>query len=216
VAILAGLSALALALSGCATFARPSADPPPGVNFTGIWKLDPQLSTDVPTALQKIMPRRRGGPHGGGEDGGDEGGGLGQLGPRGPQVGGETFVMPIDISLQRSLLSGGGYLQIEQRTDEFIVSNGDTTNNYVPGENSVVSIPNGVAQRRSGWKKKAYWVELQPEYGPHVTEKFRLENGGKRLIETINVASDGRVRRLEVTRVYEPTRDVPTLLPLGN
>lgn len=90
------------------------------------------------------------------------------------------------------------------------------TNDYVPGEHSVVSVPHGVAVRRSGWRGKGYWIELHPEFGPQVTERFRLEHAGKRLVETIDIASDGPVRELKVTRVYVPARDIPTLLPSGN
>jgi hypothetical protein len=233
-----GLWLLTLALSGCSSLGGPSAAAPAGVNFSGIWKLDTRLSTDTQAALRQIVPHERGKRHRGSSDssgsaggdgdgdggGGGGGGGRGGGGDRGGGSygqlraggGGETFSMPIDISLQRSLLQGGDYLQIAQRDGEFVVANGDTTHSYVAGERSVVSVPNGVADRSCGWKGKEYWIELHPEFGPSVSEKFRLEDGGKRLVETIEVAGEGRVRSLKVVRVYDPTTRIPTMVPLGD
>lgn len=197
----------ALGLAACTAFQGPSAVAPPGVNFSGIWKLDRRLSTDSKAALEHVVRR---GPaasrtdHGGG----------------GPQAGlmpsEAAYKAPVDLSLQKSLLSGGEYLEIKQRDDVLEVSNGETTETLVAGESSVVSVPEGAADRRSGWKGKQFWVELHPEFGPDVTEKFRLRQGGKRLVETIDIAGHGRVRRLVVTRVYRPASSVPTLLPEDN
>lgn len=231
----AALAAAALGLCGCAGM-RLSGEAPPGVNLSGKWKLDTRLSTDTRAALASIVPRRRAKKHPQEESGGlgqaqqgqsgqsgqsgqpDRGRGRGNFGqmPGGPALGAGGPAIPIDISLQRSLLSGGDYLQIEQRPDGIVVSNGDTIHDYGADETSVVSIPEGVADRKSGWKGKEFRIVLRPEIGPRASLGFRLDDGGKRLIETIEVASDGRVRKLKVTRVYEPTNEVQTLLPVGN
>lgn len=222
------VAAVTLSLAACVELAD---QPPAGFSLAGTWKLNPQLSTDTRVALQHIVPRQRhrpsspsdedlgtGGPGAESGPGGDNGSGSGRRRSRAAmQDEGESNVgYPIDISLQRSLLSGGDYLKIQQRPDEFVVWNGDTTNSYVPGEKSVVSVPNGVADQKSGWKGKEYRIEIRPQIGPSVTEKFRLSDDGKRLIETIDVASDGRVRKLDVTRVYDPTSEVPTIVPAGD
>lgn len=204
--------------------------------LAGTWKLDPQLSTDTRTALQHIVPKLRKRPNESGDDditdasgessGADNGAGTGQ-GPGGGQGQGrrtrsdplldeENPGYPVDISLQRSLLTGGDYLKIQQRPDEFVVWNGDTTKSYVPGEESVISVPSGVADQRSGWKGKKYWIAIRPQVGPAVTEEFRLSDDGKHLIETIDVASDHRVRSLKVTRVYDPAQVVPLNVPAGD
>ena len=224
---------VAAALAGCTSL---SDQAPPGVLLAGMWKLDPELSTNSRAALQKLV---RAGPRGTSSYGsnsdasdassGDDSGTGGGQGNGGQQGGGrrhrsqsiyqgleEPTGYPVDLSLQRSLLSGGDYLKIEQRPGEFDVSNGDTSDSYVPGQKSVVSVPSGVADQRTGWKGKEYWIEIRPQVGPSVTEKFRLSDDGKRLIETISVGSEGRVRKLDVTRVYEPATAIPTALPAGN
>ncbi len=226
------LAIAAFAVAGCATT---SDQAPPGLSLAGTWKLNPQLSTNTRKALQQLVPKaprnRSGSPNG--EDTADSSAGAGGGGPgpdtgpgpgtgqryrsrTAPSEGDENFGIPIDISLQRSVLSGGDYLRIQQRPDEFVVWNGDTTNSYVPGEKSVVSVPSGVADQRSGWKGREYRIEIRPQVGPRVTESFRLSKDGRQLIETIVVGSEGRVRRLEVTRVYDPATDVPTIVPAGD
>lgn len=131
-------------------------------------------------------------------------------GPRIPEL---TERFRPDLSLQRQMLGGGDYLRIEQRPSEFIVSNGETTRSFIPGERDVVSVPSGVADQRSGWKGKGYWIQIRPQVGPRVTERFRLSDDHKRLIETIDIAGEGRVRSLAVTRVYVPTSHVPSYVP---
>jgi hypothetical protein len=198
-----------------------------------MWKLDPQLSTDTRVALQHILPKPS--KHRFTSDdedtdstadssgvGTDNGSGTGQGQGEGRQSRSSLFLneenpgYPVDISLQRSLLSGGDYLKIQQRPDEFVVWNGDTTQSYVPGEHAVVSVPSGVADQRSGWKGKEYWISIRPQLGPNVTEEFRLSDDGKHLIETIDVGSDHRVRSLRVTRVYDPTLALPVNVPEGD
>ncbi len=222
VTVAVGLAGTAvLTLAGCAGL-RTSDQPPPGFSLAGTWKLNPQLSTDTRAALQHIVPaQRRKPPPPEDESSADQSSSDTSDEPAvarryQAQLMQGRNELPIDISLQRSLLSGGDYLRIQQRPDAFVVWNGDTTDSYVPGEKSVVSVPSGVADQKSGWKGKEYWIEIRPQVGPSVTEKFRLSDDGKRLIETINVDGEGRVRKLEVTRVYDPTNEVPAIVPGGD
>ncbi len=229
-------TAAAVSLAGCAGLTHVSDQPPPGFMLAGMWKLDPELSTDSRAALQHILPKpsKRPSPSSdedltdstadssGAGTGNGSGSGQGQGQGRDRRSQSSPFASednpgyPVDISLQRSLLSGGDYLRIQQRPDEFVVWNGDTTRSYVPGEQSVVSVPSGVADQRSGWKGKAYWISIRPQLGPNVTEEFHLSDDGKHLIETIDVASDHRVHSLKVTRVYDPTQAVPVNVPEGD
>lgn len=217
---------LAAALAACTSLSRLSADAPPSVDLTGSWKIDPAHSTDSGKALQDLMKRasraRRSGSAGAGAGGfagrGPRGGGPGGGGPEGSGDDalltgpGEEAPAP-DIALQRSLLAGGDWLKIEQRPGEMVITNADHSRSFVPGERSVVSVPSGVADQKSGWKGKEYWIELKPQVGPSASEKLRLSPDGKQLIQTIQVGSDGRIPRLEVTRVYLPTQDIPTSVP---
>jgi len=123
------------------------------------------------------------------------------------------MVFAPDLSLQRSLLANGDWLRIEQRPGEIVISNAESSHTYVPGERSVVSVPGGVADQRSGWKGRAYWISLKPQVGPRATETFALSPDGKQLIETIELGKDGRVPSLTVKRTYDPTREPPSAVP---
>jgi hypothetical protein len=209
-----GAAALALAgsLAACTDLTRLSAEAPADVNLAGTWKLDPLHSTDSGKALADLMKNARRAQRSerrygtmGGQAGYGSDAALLALPPMrfGP-----------DISLQKSLLAGGDWLTIQQRQGEVVIANAESSRTYVPGERSVVSVPGGVADQRSGWKSHEYWISLKPQVGPSATETFKLSPEGKQLIETIDIGRDGRIPRLKVTRVYLPTREAaPSQVP---
>ena len=154
-------------LTGCVG-SRLTDTAPPGYSLSGTWKLNPARSTDAAQALQQLRTHamrhsndadsapvvaRPGGPRQQGKRG--EGDGLQNMFPPEPY--------PIDLSLQQMLLRGGDWLQIEQRDNELVIGNGDTTHSFTPGGQSVVSVPGGVADQRSGWKGKEYVIEIRPQ-----------------------------------------------------
>jgi len=207
--------ALLTALGLAACVAGGSAEAPANVNLAGTWKLDPQHSTDSRKALADLTKtarketdreraRANAPPFGGFPGGANSDAALLQQ-PR--------MVFGPDLSLQRNLLASGDWVKIEQRPDEFVISNGETSRSYVPGERSVVSVPGGVADQRSGWKSGGYWINLKPQVGPSATETFKLSPDGKQLIETIDIGRDGRIPAVKVTRVYVPTQEPPSALP---
>ncbi|MGH8260595.1 MAG: hypothetical protein ACREUG_13030, partial [Steroidobacteraceae bacterium] len=120
-----------------------------------------------------------------------------------------TDSFPPDIALQQSLLAGADWLRIQQQPGELVITNAETSRSFAPGERSVISVPSGVADQRSGWKGGEYWVEIKPQVGPAATEKLRLSPDGKQLIETIEVGSEGPIPRLDVKRVYVPSAGIP-------
>jgi hypothetical protein len=227
-ALSVSIALLAATLGGCTEMRRLSDEPPAGVSLAGNWQLDPKLSTDSRAALRQLVPsnrkKSRSSASSGGTspdsgqtvDTGEQGPPSGARGRAAAQQFGPDLNFPPDISLQQSLLAGGDYLKIEQQESELVIWNGETTRSFVPGEKSVVSVPSGVADQRSGWKGKEYWIEIRPQVGPHVTEKLHLSDKGDQLIETIEVGSEGRVRPLHVTRVYTPTREIPAAVPGEN
>jgi hypothetical protein len=214
------LACIASALAACTSMSRVKDEPPPGVTLAGNWQLDTHLSTDTRTALRQLVRPSHKRPQSDAAetaDSGDQGPPSGARGGRPVrQYGLESNDLPPDISLQLSLLAGGDFLKIEQRPEEFVIGNGETTRSFVPGEKSVVSVPSGVADQESGWKGKQYWIEIKPQVGPRVIERLHLSDKGDQLIETIDVSGEGRVKALHVTRVYNPTRDVPIVLPGEN
>ncbi|MEJ1960188.1 MAG: hypothetical protein WDO56_01000 [Gammaproteobacteria bacterium] len=162
-----------------------------------------------------------GGASGGG--GGGRGGNRGGSGSsaEGRQPGGGGFHprggMAAYIRIQYtqaldSLLNGEGVV-IEQSADRFMIARGDSRRTYTPGGHSVVSVANGVADQTSGWKGREYVIDVRPQVGAHVTERYGLTADGK-LIENVSLSAEGGLPKLEFTRVYEkgplPTRGFPT------
>jgi len=204
---------------------RVKEEPPPGVTLAGNWQLDPRASTNIRQTLRQLVRPGRKRPS---SDTGLDTSGAGDNGGQGPpssargggrssrQYGYDSTEIAPDISLQLSLLAGGDFLKIEQRPEELVIGNGETTRSFVPGERSVVSVPSGVADQRSGWKGKEYWIEIKPQVGPRAIEKLHLSDKGGQLIETIDVSAEGRVKALHVIRVYNPAREVPIVLPGEN
>lgn len=108
-------------------------------------------------------------------------------------------------------LSGEG-LVIEQAPDRFVIIRDDSRRSYIPGAHSVVSVADGVADQVSGWKGRQYVIDVKPQVGPRLTERYNLSADGH-LIETVSLREDG-LPGLEFTRVYDagpaPARALPT------
>jgi hypothetical protein len=107
-------------------------------------------------------------------------------------------------------------LAIKQRPDAFIVDYGTTTRSFTPGEKSVVSVPEGVADQGAGWKGKDFVVDVRSQLAMQMTETFSLstnKSGGRQLIVKIHL-SGSRMPTLSLKRVYDPTSgESPHSLP---
>jgi len=112
-----------------------------------------------------------------------------------------------------SRLSGDG-LTIEQSPDRFAITRGDSRRSYTPGVHSVVSVTDGVADQTSGWKGREYVIDVKPQVGPHLTERYGLTADGQ-LIEKVSLNESG-LPKLEFTRVYERGAAPPRGLPTSN
>ena len=103
-------------------------------------------------------------------------------------------------------------MTIEQSPDRFVIVRGDSRRSYTPGGHSVVSVEDGVADQTSGWKGREYMIDVRPQVGPHLNERFGLTADGK-LIEKVSLSEDG-LPTLEFTRMYDrgeaPARALPT------
>ena len=111
-------------------------------------------------------------------------------------------------------LLAGESVVIEQSTDRFMVARGDFRRTYTPGGHSVVSVAEGVADQTSGWKGREYVIDVRPQVGAHLTERYGLTADGQ-LIEKIWLGADG-LPKLEFTRVYEKGAPEARLVPLSN
>lgn len=158
------------------------------------------------------------GPGASGSDSGRDPGGHGVArsagGPgQGPQRGGGRFIPR--LSYARALgpqLSSDG-LTIEQSPTRLVLVRGGDRRSFTPGGQSVVSVPDGVADQRSGWAGRDYVIDVKPQVGPHVTQRYGLSADGRQLLEKVTLTEEG-LPKLEFTRVYDPgalnSRGLPT------
>lgn len=228
-------------LTGCVV-GRLSAAAPAGYTLAGIWKLDPAHSDNVRQVLARHRPHRhqrkqsrrsgRGmGAHSGAYPGRGSGRNPGQdsgrrpgtqQGPDTPQgPGGDADMGPPRLAfgagpdnpiLQLAALQGD-YLTIRQQPSGLSFDNGDTTRSFIPGMHSVISVPSGVADQRSGWKGRQYVIEITPQEGPRIVERYALSPDGRQLIAHIRVASSGHMPTLHLVRTYDRTSHVINLVP---
>ncbi len=107
---------------------------------------------------------------------------------------------------------GADGMTIEQSPDRFVIVRGESRRSYTPGGHSVVSVEDGVADQASGWKGREYMIDVRPQVGPHLNERFALTADGK-LVEKVVLEENG-LPKLEFTRVYDkgeaPARGLPT------
>jgi hypothetical protein len=204
--------------------------PPPNYSLTGVWELNPALSSDADKVLAAVQPKPKSRTS------------RGQHGPIGdpssapaPEVINDptTDLPPVDTSaggrgslygnadwnersmyrppldFQTNALLGGQWLKIQQSDTEVSIIDAARSHSYTPGEHSVVSVSSGVADQVSGWSGRAYLVFLNPQIGPAVKESYSLSADGRQLIVKIEVASEGRNQSMTVTRTYDRSTKDP-------
>ena len=205
----------------------------PGVNLAGSWRLNRQASADPDALITAIVEnemkhlRRRARPEDEEPDlppppaPGEAGRGPGSgrrgaevLPPAGmfrPREGMAAYLRSQYTNALGSILSGEGIV-IEQAPDRFVLARGDSRRSFTPGGHSVVGVTDGVADQNTGWSGHEYVIDVRPQVGPRVTERYGMGPGGQ-LIEKISLSGDG-LKKLEFTRVYErgaaPARALPT------
>jgi hypothetical protein len=229
-------AALAASVTGCAGAGRLSSDAPAGVSLGGAWRLNPGVSDDTQKIIEQLRARAakrsgrrpvqtdgrggmpgRGMPRGGDdEDQPDEqpeggGGGPGQQGPAGFH--GDPLQGSPVMHILMSDLVRGNLLTIRQSPDLLVLDYGSSVRRFSPGGHSVVSVEGGVADQTSGWKGKEYVIEIRPQVGPQVTERYRLSEDHKQLVVKVRL-SGAEMPKVDLTRVYDPAGTiVPRTLP---
>jgi hypothetical protein len=213
---------------------------PPGINLAGTWRLNRQASQDPQPMLEKIrqdemkrMRRYMRGHEGEDDPDLDPYGGSTSEERRGPRGGaqrgtsertdgdqeragvrrGRFMRMPYEQALGAALTSDS--LQIEQSPTRFSITRGDDRRSYTPGGDSVVSVADGVADQHSGWSGREYVIEVRPQVGPHVIERYGLSADGHQLVEKFTLTDEGWPK-LEFTRVYDAGALTPRDLPTSN
>jgi hypothetical protein len=217
-------------LAGCGA-PNLKSDLPQGVDLAGSWKLNRQASADPDAMINAIVekelkhmrrhssrayeedpdpispPAQQSGPGGGGRpsDNVEPPGGLFR-----PREGMEAYLRSQYTNALGSVLNGEG-LVIEQSRDRFTLRRGDFRRTFTPGGQSVVGVAGGVADQTTGWKGREYVIDVRPQLGPHVTERYGLGADG-RLVEKVSLSGD-QLPKLEFTRVYDKGTPAARALP---
>jgi hypothetical protein len=214
-------------LVGCGA-ARVHELPPPNYSIAGVWELNPSLSSDSDKVLASLQPKPKAprGSKGSGPALGSQpapevindpttdlppidisagGRNLGMAGFGGPM---ERNVYRPPLDFQTNALVGGQWLKIVQSDTEVTIINAASTRHYTPGERSVVSVPDGVADQVSGWSGRDYHIYLTPQIGPVEKETYTLSADGRQLVVRIEVGSEVGNKAMKVIRTYDrSTRD---------
>jgi hypothetical protein len=220
------VSAFAL-LVACSS--GPSLDPDAAaeVSLAGSWKLNRQASADPDALIAAIVEKemkhmRRRSRYDEDDpdlpppvDTGRGGGGRENVVPPGgmfrPREGMAAYLRSQYTNALGVVLSGEG-LVIEQSHDRFVLVRGDSRRSFTPGGRSVVGVADGVADQSSGWKGREYVIDVRPQVGPRVNERYGITPSGQ-LLEKVSLSGDG-LPKLEFTRLYDkgtpPPRVVPT------
>jgi hypothetical protein len=220
---LAAFALALLTLCGCGGGAgRLRPETPVGVDLAGAWRLNRTASEDPQAMIEQM--RRRGRrdylPPVTGEE-------LPEIDERGNERR-PSRVPPTDrsgrfarfapgASYQRALGSvlTSDSLKIEQSASRFVLIRGEDRRSFTPGGASVVSVANGVADQHSGWSGKEYVIEVKPQVGPRVVERYGLSADGHQLVEQFTLTDEGSPK-LEFTRVYDRGSPPQRALPSSN
>ena len=68
---------------------------------------------------------------------------------------------------------------------------------------------------RSGWSGRDYVIEVKPQVGPRVIERYGLSGDNRQLVEKFTLTEEG-LPKLEFTRVYVRGIPAPRALPTSN
>lgn len=107
----------------------------------------------------------------------------------------------------------GDYIRITVGPNAFMVTSGDSANQYTPGLVSDITAEQGDAQQISGWKGTDYVIDTKPQWGPEIIQTFSQSQDGH-LTMTVHLTGGGT--KLTFTRVYVRTTHVAPLAPPTN
>jgi len=213
-------------LAGCAG-SRLADEPAPGVNLAGAWRLDHSASDDPQKVLDqmraealKIIARQtqqvampaRGGRQGSAQENGPDPA-LGQPPPPGAHF--DPLRRSPMAHVLQNMVARGDFLTVRQGPGEFVLDYGTSRRTFTPGQHSVVSAEGGVGDQTSGWKGRAYVIEVKAQNGPAMSEEYELSADGKQLVAKLHIGSS-ELPAVNLTRVYRPTDQAPQPLPVND
>lgn len=228
-------------LGACGGAGRLSADAPSGVNLAGTWRLNRGLSDDPEKIYEKIRlqrlarsmdapaptptPQRGQRRPGGGQNpdspgANPDGTSTDPNNPLSPEaqaaVNSATGhrLDPYDMGVFGTI-PRGDLVTIKQRSDEMYIFDGTTDRSFTPGAQSVVSVPEGVADQHSGWKSREYVIDVRAQAGPETIERYHLSPDGTQLLVDIQ-STGGNMPSLKMKRVYDRASAKPNVAPTND
>jgi hypothetical protein len=178
--------------SGLASAAL-KASPPKGVDLSGRWKLNKELSEDPHGAIEfareelKAKAKKKAG--------------------RSKRVDSEEeressrFDHMAD-SLEEAITTPEEFA-IQQEAAAFVLVLPEATDTCRASRKDEVVVSTGAkAERQCGWDKRVFVIELKPERGPTRTARYELDPENDRLIVTSQLKGE-RIPEIQVKRVYE-------------
>jgi hypothetical protein len=228
--LLAG-SLLGAILCACGGAGRLSADAPPGVDLAGTWKLNRALSDDPeklyekfrlqralrsgeqpPPAANRGDPRARRGNTS--QNPADDPNSPAALAAEAQAAANRSHLNPYDMGVFGTI-PRGDLVTIRQSADEMYIFDGLADRSFTPGAQSVVSVPEGVADQHTGWKSKQYVIDVKAQAGPQTVERYQLSPDGKQLLAEIK-STGGNMPSMKIKRVYERASAVPSAAPTND
>ncbi len=213
-------------VTGCAT-ERLDAVAPGGVNLTGEWKFNPNLSDDPDKlADPDKTPQRAPGGHrgrGGGRGGGGAmppmgflpvaltAPGIEQPAPLPPTSSPASDSSPTrrGTSVNR-LLRAPAHVSITQKEGTLSIKTDmpdgtHTADEYTAGTSNTIPYgPDGTADRRVGWRGPVFVITTDAKKRGWREDDFALDEDGRLIMTT--QTKGGRLGSVEITRVYDRVR----------
>lgn len=167
-------------------------------DFSGTWKLNPELSENPREKMAESMSKGRGG-EGGGRGGGGMGGGMrgGGGGRGGGREGMEERLGEREARIQQ--------IVIDHEDPTFRIRFADDSENvfYTDGR-MTEDLEAGLLEATASWKKgQRIEIERLSPQGGTITEKYELSDDGSQLFVKTKMESTGRMPRLTFERVYD-------------
>lgn len=168
-----------------------SGEPPPAVDFSGLW----DLRTDVDAERRRLKDAIRR------TDGIDS---DAILRPADVRRNGDLYRRRDHGGLVHVFLEHGRRLKVTQTDNAIFISfDRAVVEEFRFGENRMVSVGPVMAARVSGWEGDAYVVETLDENGMKLTERFELADGGATLQRTITLRARNREDSVTVVQEFD-------------
>lgn len=210
-------------LAGCASDKLALA-PPPGVDFSGHWKLNEADSDDPQRVIQSQFSggygaadssgstrgggrggRRGGGGRGGGGGSGGSGSGSGGTGSGGPSGSGSgaggSGTMPSGAAMGAGLRWPGKDLEIKQAAGVETFTSDTHNRTYQPG--ALVKKRKGGFEQACGWDGDSLVIRAEPDDERHgFEERYSVTTDGQRLVQTVDFKR-GKREGFTLSRVWD-------------